>query len=92
MGNALACRIALAGLDLFVEENRLASVACTENQLERGLSNLSVEGVVDTRVLGAIGVIEVDDPKRLVGAQAFAMERGVWIRPFGDTYTQCRRM
>ena len=82
MGNALACRIALAGLDLFVEENRLAAVACTENQLERGLSKISVDGVVDTRVLGAIGVIEVDDPKRLVGAQAFAMERGVWIRPF----------
>ena len=82
MGNALACRIALAGLELFAEENRLCQVARIENQLKTGLSDLEIEGVVDTRVLGAIGVIEVDRPERLSGIQAFAMDRGVWLRPF----------
>ena len=82
MGNALACRIALAGLELFESEHRLAAVGRIENQLKRGLSDLRIEGVVDTRVLGAIGVIEVDAADRLAGVQAFAMERGVWLRPF----------
>ena len=82
MGNALACRIALAGLELFKNEDRLGQVARIENQLRTGLSNLAIEGVVGTRVKGAIGVIEVDDPARLAGAQAYAMERGVWVRPF----------
>lgn len=85
MGNALACRIALAGLELFRTQPRLAQVGRIENQLRSGLSNFSVPGVVDTRVLGAIGVIEVDSPQRLAGVQAFAMERGVWLRPF-DRY------
>ena len=82
MGNALACRIALAGLELFSQENRLSDVGRIENQLKKGLSDLSIQGVVDTRVLGAIGVIEVDHPDRLIGVQAFAMQRGVWLRPF----------
>ncbi len=38
---------------------------------------------MDTRVLGAVGVIEVDSPERLAGLQAFAVDRGVWLRPFG---------
>ncbi|WP_420550447.1 adenosylmethionine--8-amino-7-oxononanoate transaminase [Litorivicinus lipolyticus] len=82
MGNALACRIALAGLSLFADEGRLTEVGRIENQLTRSLSDFQVEGVVGTRVKGAIGVIEVDDPARLQGAQAYAMERGVWLRPF----------
>ena len=82
MGNALACRIALAGLELFERDDRLGQVQRIENQLRNALSDLSVDGVVDVRVKGAIGVIEVDHPARLAGAQAFAMEQGVWVRPF----------
>lgn len=82
MGNALACRIALAGIELFESEDRLTQVGRIENQLKRGLSDLKIDGVLDTRVLGAIGVIEVDSADRLAGVQAFAMDRGVWLRPF----------
>ena len=38
--------------------------------------------VVDVRVLGAIGVIELDRPVDLRIATPAAIERGVWLRPF----------
>jgi adenosylmethionine-8-amino-7-oxononanoate aminotransferase len=34
------------------------------------------------RVLGAIGVVELDRPVDIAAATAAAIERGVWLRPF----------
>ena len=36
------------------------------------------------RVLGAIGVIELDHEVDVAAATAAALERGVWLRPFRD--------
>ncbi|MGR3219101.1 MAG: aminotransferase class III-fold pyridoxal phosphate-dependent enzyme, partial [Candidatus Anammoxibacter sp.] len=38
--------------------------------------------IKDIRVLGAVGVIEVKDEKCVAGFQKFAVENGVWLRPF----------
>jgi adenosylmethionine-8-amino-7-oxononanoate aminotransferase len=40
-------------------------------------------GVVDVRVLGAIGVIETRHPLDIDAVQAQLVGRGVWLRPFG---------
>ncbi len=84
MGNALACASANASLDLFEREPQLAQAARIESVLKRELEIVrGVTGVKDVRVKGAIGVIELD---RLDTADARRrlIERGVWVRPFGN--------
>ncbi len=84
MGNALACAAANASLDLFEAGTWKADVARISAALKAGLEPCrGAPGVVDVRVLGAIGVVEFASPVA-VGAlcQAFA-EKGAWIRPMG---------
>jgi adenosylmethionine-8-amino-7-oxononanoate aminotransferase len=84
MGNALACAAANASLDLFEQEPRIAQARRIEVQLRDGLAEArGLPHVRDVRVKGAIGVVELDgvDPRAL--RQKF-IEKGVWIRPFGN--------
>ena len=84
MANPLACAAANASLDLFEREPRLAQVAAIEAQLRRELAPCrGLPGVVDVRVLGAIGVVQLERPVAAALRPAF-LERGVWVRPFGD--------
>jgi adenosylmethionine-8-amino-7-oxononanoate aminotransferase len=41
-------------------------------------------GVVDVRVLGAIGVVQLDREVDIPAATAIAVNLGVWLRPFRD--------
>jgi len=84
-GNPLACAAANASLDLFEREPRLDQVAAIEAQLTRELEPArAVSGVRDVRVLGAIGVIEVDNLKDAEWLKRRFIEEGVWIRPFAN--------
>jgi adenosylmethionine-8-amino-7-oxononanoate aminotransferase len=38
--------------------------------------------VRDVRVLGAVGVVELDRPVDVAAVTSFALEHGVWVRPF----------
>ncbi len=84
MGNALACAAANASLDLFEQEPRVAQAIALETALRSGLEPCRhLPGVRDVRVLGAIGVVELDHaPDREALRQRF-VQAGVWIRPFG---------
>jgi len=84
MANPLSCAVALASLDLLADGGWRRRVAAIEGGLREGLAGASdVDGVADARVLGAIGVIELEQPVDMVAATAAAVENGVWLRPFG---------
>jgi len=85
MANALACAAANASLDLFELEPRLAQVETISQQMNRELSLCrDLPGVVDVRVLGAVGVVELQRIENLEGLRARFVEEGVFIRPFGN--------
>ena len=85
MGNPLACAVALASLDLLADGSWRGRVAAIEAGLRGGLEGArELPGVADVRVLGAIGVVQLDHPVDVAGAAAAAVEHGVWLRPFRD--------
>ncbi len=85
MGNPLACAAANASLDLFASEPRLAQVAAIADRLRDGLAPCrDLPGIRDVRVKGAIGVVELDRIGEADGLRPRFVERGAWIRPFGN--------
>jgi adenosylmethionine-8-amino-7-oxononanoate aminotransferase len=85
MGNPLACAVANASLRLLRDGEWRSDVKMIENGLRAGLEPLrEAPGVVDVRVLGAIGVVQLDHPVDMARATAAAVDAGVWLRPFRD--------
>ena len=85
MANALACAAANASLDIFAAEPRLPQVKAIAGMLAEGLAPCrKVQGVKDVRVLGAIGVVELERINDLAGLKQRFVEAGVWVRPFGN--------
>jgi adenosylmethionine-8-amino-7-oxononanoate aminotransferase len=83
MANALACAVGVASIEVLLEDDWRTKVSAIEAGLRDGLAPAaSLPGVADVRVLGAIGVIEMDQPVDLRVATPAALERGVWLRPF----------
>jgi adenosylmethionine-8-amino-7-oxononanoate aminotransferase len=85
MANPLACSVALASLDLLAEGAWREKVVRIEDGLCEGLEPAAeLPAVADVRVLGAIGVIQLDHDVDVLAATAAAVEQGVWLRPFRD--------
>ncbi|MCJ8336232.1 MAG: adenosylmethionine--8-amino-7-oxononanoate transaminase [Epibacterium sp.] len=83
MANPLACAAAMASLDQLSQRDWQAEVGSIADQMQHELEPArNIPGVADVRVLGAIGVIEMDawvDPSV---AHTRAPQSGVWLRPF----------
>jgi adenosylmethionine-8-amino-7-oxononanoate aminotransferase len=85
MANPLACAAANASLDLFEFEPRLGQVAAISAALSHGLDPCrGLPGVKDVRVLGAIGVVELDRIDNLDALRRRFVDEGMFVRPFGS--------
>lgn len=85
MGNPLAAAVANASVELLLSSDWATTVQEIGAGLASGLAAASeVPGVTDVRVLGAIGVIQVDHPVDMAAATRIATDHGVWLRPFRD--------
>ncbi len=85
MANPLACAAANASLDLFEREPTAGRVQAIEASLRSGLERCrSLPRVVDVRVKGAIGVVQLDADVDVYALRPKFVEQGVWVRPFKD--------
>ncbi|MFC7216919.1 adenosylmethionine--8-amino-7-oxononanoate transaminase [Streptomyces polyrhachis] len=85
MGNPLACAVAGASVDLLLGQDWQGQVGRLAAGLSAGLAQAaSIPGVVDVRVLGGIGVVQLDHPVDMAAATEAAVRAGVWLRPFRD--------
>ncbi|WP_425516578.1 adenosylmethionine--8-amino-7-oxononanoate transaminase [Dactylosporangium vinaceum] len=85
MGNPLSSAVANASIELLLGGDWAGNVRRIESGLVAGLAPArAVPGVRDVRVLGAIGVVQLDHDVDMAAATRAAVELGVWLRPFRD--------
>ena len=88
MGNPTACAAANASLDLFEEgaaEDRLQQVEQIEKVLQSELQPLiKYSRVVEVRIKGAIGAVQLDEMVDVGEAMAFFRDKGTFVRPLRD--------
>lgn len=85
MGNPLASAVASASIDLLLGQDWRGEVKRVEAGLRDGLAETAeLTGVRDVRVLGAIGVVQLDHEVDMAAATRAAVREGVWLRPFRD--------
>ncbi|MFB9462294.1 adenosylmethionine--8-amino-7-oxononanoate transaminase [Streptomyces cinereospinus] len=85
MGNPLAAAVACASVELLLGQDWRTEVKRVETGLQEGLAAAAdLPGVREVRVLGAIGVVQLDREVDLAAATRAAVREGVWLRPFRD--------
>lgn len=82
MGNALACSVALASIELFEGQNYMAKIHRMTEVMRREMCAFFSPKVREVRIMGGCICVEVNDRADLVGYQEFAAKRGVFARPF----------
>jgi adenosylmethionine-8-amino-7-oxononanoate aminotransferase len=84
MGNPLACAVANANIGVLMSTDWQTKIQHIESQLWNELSEIiGLTTVSDVRILGAIGVVEMNNPVNLTEIHQLLKMKGIWLRPFG---------
>ena len=103
MGNPLSCAIGAESLRMLRAQDMTAIIGAIEDIMKEELAPArGLPGVTDVRILGSIGVVEVEKTVDVGKFQKACVAAGVWIRPFGHniyimppyiiTHEQLRRL
>ena len=83
MANPLACAAGIASLNLFANRDYRSEVARIEKRLKQNLLPLrNLENAKDVRVLGAIGVLELNAKPSAEDVLKIIRNTRIWLRPF----------
>ena len=85
MANPLACAVANASIDLLLNSDWQTAVTAIGQQIREELAPCKdFSYVTDVRVLGALGVVELESAVNTGELMPLFIEQGVWVRPFGN--------
>ena len=84
MANPLACTAASTSIRLLLNSDWQQNISRIQTGLETGLSPCrELKQVKEVRVLGAIGVVEMQQAVNMQTITPAFVDAGVWVRPFG---------
>ena len=83
MGNPMACRLALASIALLQRPETQAQIQTLSKAITERFGQIRSPHIRESRSCGVIGVVEVAKELDLSSLSAFALNHGVWLRPFG---------
>jgi adenosylmethionine-8-amino-7-oxononanoate aminotransferase len=83
MANPLACAIASASVEL-LQDCLPAANAIGAGLAEALAPATRLASVSEVRTLGAVGVVQLNQPVDVAAVTRAALRRGVWVRPFRD--------
>ena len=84
MANPLSCSAANASIELLLSYDWKHRVSEIQGILSEQLIPMrEYNSVFDVRVIGAIGVVELNSSLDMKKAQEILIDNGVWLRPFG---------
>jgi len=83
MANPLACAVANASLELLLNSSWKERISSIEKQLNKELRECEELSIVkEVRVLGAIGIVELNVDVDLAWMTPEFIKQGIWVRPF----------
>ena len=83
MGNPMACRLALASIALLQHPDIQIQIQILSKTITERFTQIHSPHIRESRSCGVIGVVEVSQELDLSSLSTFALDHGVWLRPFG---------
>ncbi len=85
MANPLACSVALENINLLLSYDWKTKIKNIEKMIYNSFEKISKnKSVKDFRVIGAIGVLEMQNKVDVKSIQKRCVDHGIWLRPYSN--------